>query len=135
MTQKLKIAARLVRESIAPLDAAGRQKMLKEFLAMIASTEHIEMPVQRPNRHGNPVDCPYGIFRSRAECTRFILEHHKTEFLEKYKGFKVAAYSTRVAAIPGNSPEQHYIHWCIAKMCNDFNYSEWTYLVNKIKIS
>ena len=134
MTKKLKIAARLLRETIAPLGVEERRKVFSELLKMVVETERVEAPIARANRQGNPLECPYGIFKSRADATRYIEANYLNEFLKKYPNFKVMTYTDRISKIKDNNVNRHYIYHAIYAMCTDKNYTDWNFLEAKIKI-
>jgi len=133
MSSKLKMAAKLFRESMISMSEKERYEVLNEFLDMVRFPKDVNLPPKRSNREGTPVECPYGIFVSHAAAARFIYENHKTEYLKKYTGFKIPPYSKRSEAMDGNTPELHYIYHSLKKMCRDKNYSDWYILEYKIK--
>jgi hypothetical protein len=130
---KLKLVVKSLTEILAPLTPIERKDIINNLLTLVVSAEYKDAK-KRPNRQGNPLECPFGIFRSRADCTRYIESHHCAEFLKKYPGFKTTAYTERVAQIKDNSPERHYIYWAIYTMCVSSNYPEWNFLEVKDKI-
>lgn len=129
---KLKIIAKMLKEVLSPLSANERRNIFDQLLTLIVSTEFKDVH-RRANRQGNPLECPYGIFRSRADCTRHIEANHLDEFLKKYDGFKTPAYTERISQIKDNNKNRHYIYWAIYSMCIDKKYPDWNFLEVKDK--
>jgi hypothetical protein len=121
-----------IKHYISGLDDNTKKDAIKNILIKASMSSDQHAPIKRANRNGNPLECPYGIFKSRADATRFILENHKEEFLEKFKGFKVPEFTNRLHRV-NNSPEQHYIYWSIVTMCRSAKYPAWNFLEIKLK--
>lgn len=118
-----------LRNYLKNIPADVRKEAIKELILKAANIEK-DLPLpKRPNCKGTPIDCPYGIFRSRTECAAFIYDNHCIEFLEKYKGFKVPLYTKKVATgWKDNTPERHYIYWTVVTLCKSKKYPKWNFL-------
>ena len=126
--------AKLIRGHLKDRTPDERKAELKQLLLLVASGKDIEVLPKRSNRLGRPVDCPYGIFKTTADCARFIYQNRKEDFFNKYPGIPVSAYTEKAAALPDNNEEKHYTYCAIVQLCRSKKYPDWNFLERRIKV-